>query len=562
MTKYFWRYPWRLAFTVVANITAAGVLVAYSYVLQLITDIATGAIQLSFALAVPAVIVYLIVQALTDSTAEYLNESVPARIGQELRGELFTHYNQFRPLHFYQKQVGQYVAQLTKQVDVVTQSYFHVILRVVYLVSLLILAVLGTFLIDPVITVGVALLSLPAVIFPFLVKKWLESAKTDLVIAIENYTSKVADILAGFTTIQYALSVPQFKRKHERASKQVLLKTVRDQRIQKITSGVSDFLGDVMYLGAWLMGAYFVRRGEITLGQLVAFSQLASLFNWPMAMLTEMLAEFYGGRKQARELAMILKTTTDGPLFLPEQTNFSISLNNDPLIEFQNVSYQVDDKQILQSIDLQFAADKKYLVVGASGSGKTTLIRTLLGDLAPTAGTVKLQGKPMIEFDRGAVYSNFGVMTQKPDIFQGTVRENVTLFDQSFSADAVKKAIYRAGLGSWLIQHGLDTQISAESPLLSGGEKQRLVLARLFLHDPPFMIFDELTTGLDPQIAAKLQMDLLSMRQGFILITHQYNAATFAQVDEIIVLQEGQVMARGNAGDVEVSEALTDLQLI
>ncbi|WP_054714570.1 hypothetical protein [Lacticaseibacillus manihotivorans] len=90
-------------------------------------------------------IIYLVIQALTDGAAEYMNESLPARIGRELRADLFAHYHKLRPLHFHQKQVGQYVAQLTKQVDVVTQSYFHVILRAIYLVSLLIMAVLGTF---------------------------------------------------------------------------------------------------------------------------------------------------------------------------------------------------------------------------------------------------------------------------------------------------------------------------------------------------------------------------------------------------------------------------------
>ncbi|WP_127849673.1 ABC transporter ATP-binding protein [Lacticaseibacillus hulanensis] len=560
MIRYLFKHPWRLAFTAGISVVAAGVLVAYSYVLQLITDIATGASHLSFVVAVPAVIVYLIVQALTDGAASYMQESLPARIGRQLRGELFARYNRLRPMHFYEKQVGQYVAQLTKQVDVVTASYFHVILRAIYLVSLLVLAVLGTFLINPVITVGVALLSVPALIFPFLVKKWLEGAKTAVVTTVERYTSTVTDILSGFTTIQYALTVPPFARKHDHASHAVQAATVRDQRVQKITSGVSDFLGDVMYLGAWLLGAYFVRRGAITLGQLVAFSQLASLFNWPMALLTELLAEFYGGRKQARELAAVLAAPDDGELIsraeaTPEMTE------NAPLLELTNVSYAAEGKPVLADVNLRFDLDKRYLVVGASGSGKTTLMRLLLGDLTPTSGTARLFGHPLADYNRGVVYGTLGMLTQKADIFAGTVRENVTLFSDSPTDAAVVAALQRAGLTNWLDQHSLTTRISAETPLLSGGEKQRLALARLFLRDYRFMIFDELTTGLDPHIAAKLQADLFNVAGGFILITHQYDAATFAKADEIIVLAGGKVVARGKQGAPEVARALSTLQL-
>lgn len=558
MLKYLFRHPWRLTFAALVSVLAAAVLVAYSYVLQLITDIATGTSRLSFTLAVPAVIIYLVIQALTDGAAEYMNESLPARIGRELRADLFAHYHKLRPLHFHQKQVGQYVAQLTKQVDVVTQSYFHVILRAIYLVSLLIMAVLGTFLINPVITIGVALLSVPALIFPFLVKHWLESAKSEVVNAIEHYTSTVTDMLSGFTTIQYALSTPPFARLHDRQSLAVQKAAIHDQRVQKITSGISDFLGDVMYLGAWLLGAYFVRQGTITLGQLVAFSQLASLFNWPMAMLTELLAEFYGGRKQAQALEVELSSPDDGALTLVHIPHLPAST---AFLTLDHVNYEVDEQHLLKDVSLHFAPDQKYLVVGASGSGKTTLMRILLGELIPISGTARLYGQPLTQFNRGIVYHTLGMMTQKPDIFAGSVRDNVTLFDPTPSDVAVTQALRQAGLGAWLSHHDLNDQLTSETPLLSGGEKQRLALSRLLLSDYQFMLFDELTTGLDPHIAAQLQADLFSMAQGFILITHQYDAATFAKADEIIVLANGKVIAQGRLHDDTVMQALRTLNL-
>lgn len=550
MQRYLWRHPWRLLVTGLLSLAAAAVLVTYSYVLQMITDIATGRISLAFTIAIPLVIGYLVLQAVTDSASEYWNEALPLQLAEELRNDLFQRTLAQQPQHFGRKPVGEYVTQLTKQVDIVTTSYFHVILRAIYLVLLLFLAAAGTLLIDPVITLGVVALTIPALVFPFLVKKPLEHAKAEVVTTIERYTSRVTDSLSGFTTIAHALAQPPFFRQHQATAAGVKTASLRDQQVQKITSGISDFLGDVMYLGTWLLGAYFVRRGQITLGQLVAFSQLASFFNWPLASLTAMLAEFYGARKVATELAAV----ADRPLPAAEAPVLSLTT---PLIEADHLAYQ----SVLQNISLRLDPAKKYLLVGASGSGKTTLMRLLLGELTPTAGTATLSGQPAASLAPESVFSAIGELEQQADIFAGSVRDNVTLFAPNYSDDQITAALTQAGLADWLTQHSLATLVDRTSPLLSGGEKQRLAIARLSLRDYRFFVLDELTTGLDPQIAAQLQDNIFDMPEGLIMITHQYRAKTFAKADTIFVMQAGRLIAQGPVTDPAVAQALTTLGL-
>ncbi|MFD1393468.1 ABC transporter ATP-binding protein [Lacticaseibacillus jixianensis] len=553
MFHYFARHPWRVALAISLSVAAAAVLVAYSYVLQLITDIATGRVNLTFTLAVPLILGYLVIQAVTDSASEYVNEALPLRLGDELRRDLFHHDLTLRPNVFGKQAVGNYVTQLTKQVDIVTSSYFHVILRAFYLLMLLIFAAAGTLLIDPVITLAVVLLSVPALVFPFLVKKALEHAKDDVVAAIERYTSRVTDALSGFTTIAHALAQPPFFRLHQTASADVRRTSTHEQQVQKITSGMADFLGDVMYLGTWLVGAYFVRQGQITLGQLVAFSQLASFFNWPMAQLTAMLAEFYGARKVASQLAAMTQEAAPtaaqaAPATLPMTS---------PLISAHQASYQ----DVLQDIDLALEPNRKYLLVGASGSGKTTLMRLLLGELNPTAGQVTLSNQPAAQLAPAAVFGLIGELEQQADIFSGTVRDNVTLFSTDYADGQVEAALRQAGMSDWLAAHDLDTVVDRTSPLLSGGEKQRVALARLLLRRYQFMVLDEMTTGLDPKIADRLQADIFAMKQGFVMITHQYNAATFKKADRIFVMQDGHIVAAGTQRDPAVASALDQLAL-
>lgn len=554
MFHYFARHPWRVALAISLSVAAAAVLVAYSYVLQLITDIATGRVNLTFTVAVPLILGYLVIQAVTDSASEYVNEALPLRLGDELRRDLFRHDLAQRPNVFGKQAVGNYVTQLTKQVDIVTSSYFHVILRAFYLLMLLIFAAAGTLLIDPVITLAVVLLSVPALVFPFLVKKALEHAKDDVVAAIERYTSRVTDALSGFATIAHALAQPPFFRLHQTASADVRRTSTHEQQVQKLTSGMADFLGDVMYLGTWLVGAYFVRQGQITLGQLVAFSQLASFFNWPMAQLTAMLAEFYGARKVASQLAA--KTKETAPTTAAEAAPATLPMTS-PLISAHQASYQ----DVLQDIDLTLEPNRKYLLVGASGSGKTTLMRLMLGELNATAGQVLLGGHSAAQLAPASVFGLIGELEQQADIFAGTVRDNVTLFSTDYADGQVEAALRQAGMSGWLTAHSLDTMVDRTSPLLSGGEKQRVALARLLLRHYQFMVLDEMTTGLDPKTADQLQADIFAMNPGFVMITHQYNAATFAKADRIFVMAGGRIVAAGTQRDPAVASALDQLAL-
>ena len=297
-----------------------------------------------------------------------------------------------------------------------------------------------------------------------------------------------------------------------------------------------------------------VRAGQMDMGQMVVFSTLTGYLSFPMMSLTEDLPTLIGGIQAARQLELFIAS--------PNAKARSQAL---PQLHAElaciDASYAVGGQTILNHVKLQLTPGQKVLLVGASGSGKTTLVRLLLGEVMPSQGEALLFGAPAAELARHAVYQRIGFMAQAGHVFTGTVRENMSLFTESFTDEAMTTALKRAGLSGWLTAHSLGTMVSADSPLLSGGEKQRLALARIFLRDYSYYIFDELTTGLDPHIAAGLQRDLFDMAQGFLMITHTYNEAAFAQADQIIVLEKGHVIAQGQAQTPAVPAALQQLEL-
>lgn len=206
---------------------------------------------------------------------------------------------------------------------------------------------------------------------------------------------------------------------------------------------------------------------------------------------------------------------------------------------------------VLRGIDLVIGQGERVAVVGPSGAGKSTLAMVLLRFL-DYDGDVDLDGTPLRALDGDAVRQDVGLLTQDAHIFDTTVRENLHLGDPGASDDDLRAVLARVGLAGWLthLPRGLDTDLGPHGATISGGERQRLALARLLLADRTLLVLDEPTEHLDPQAADALTDDLLAVtaRRSTLLITHRLRGLD--QVDRIVVLIAGQVRAVGTHAEL------------
>jgi len=205
------------------------------------------------------------------------------------------------------------------------------------------------------------------------------------------------------------------------------------------------------------------------------------------------------------------------------------------------------DEPVLRGIDLDVAAGERVAVVGPSGAGKSTLAMVFMRFLGYVDGTVQLGGVEIRDLDGDAVREKIGLLTQDAHIFDTSVRENLHLGDPHASDDELRAVLARVGLGGWLthLPRGLDADLGPHGAAISGGERQRLALARLLLAERRLLVLDEPTEHLDPQAADALTDDLLAVTSGrsTLLITHRLRGLD--QVDRIVVLVAGQVRATG-----------------
>jgi ATP-binding cassette, subfamily C, bacterial CydC len=211
------------------------------------------------------------------------------------------------------------------------------------------------------------------------------------------------------------------------------------------------------------------------------------------------------------------------------------------------VRYEPDGPLALDGFDLDLGPGRRVALVGPNGAGKSTVASVLLRFCDPVGGSVTLGGADLASYAADDVRTAIGGCPQDPHIFDATVRENLRLARPGASDDELAAAAASARLLPWIesLPRGWDTRVGARGAAMSGGERQRLALARALLADPDLLILDEPTAHLDPEAASALTADLLAVTAGraTLLITHDFDGLD--QVDEIIVLDQGKVAQRG-----------------
>ena len=210
----------------------------------------------------------------------------------------------------------------------------------------------------------------------------------------------------------------------------------------------------------------------------------------------------------------------------------------------EDVSFSYGDKHVLKGVNLVIPAHNITVLKGPSGSGKTTIVDLLIGLHRPTSGRILLGGTPLSEIDLLGLRSRIGYVPQELNLLHSTVRQNITMGDESISDEAVMEALKLAGAADFIagLPAGLDTNVGEMGGKLSGGQRQRISLARALVRRPAMLILDEVTSALDPATEAEIIRNIaeLSPRYTIIVITHHESWASIA--DQLYNIRTGEAV--------------------
>lgn len=353
----------------------------------------------------------------------------------------------------------------------------------------------------------------------------------------------IEERLAGIEDVQTSGSVPYVMNRFHRAMRAVFRKGRKAWMMRVVPWNATVLLFAVAVTVVLLMGVRLYGFGELSLGTLFLIFQYTQMLNDPIEQLGNQMQEFQkakSGLRRSGELFSAQSEIADGA---------ADSLPAGPLgVQFEHVHFSYHrDKPVLHDVSFALKPGERLGIVGRTGSGKSSLSRLLLRLYNIDSGTIRVGGEDIRSLRIAALYRRVGMVTQEVQLFDGTLRENLTLFDDGVADETIWQTAGKLGLRPWVekLPQGLDTRLQAGGASLSAGEAQLIALTRVFLTRPSLVILDEPSSRLDGATEAALQgaIDQLLANCTGIVIAHRLS--TLAAMDKIMVLGDGRILEFG-----------------
>ena len=296
--------------------------------------------------------------------------------------------------------------------------------------------------------------------------------------------------------------------------------------------------------GILLVGAYIALKdptgNSVTAGSLVAFMMLGGRVAGPLVGFARLLEDFSEVRSALGEVGSVLNQPTETKALTTGMRPKILGALSFLDVDF---SYPGSPNKALDGVNFEIPAGTSLGVVGRSGSGKSTITRLLQGVSRSYSGYLKLDGVDMREINLNHLRRSFGVVLQDNFLFRGTIRDNITAGRPGLTLDDVVRAARLAGAEEFIekMPAGYETFIEEGSTNISGGQKQRLAIARALISDPKLLILDEATSALDPESEALVNANLARMAKGRTMILVSHRLSSLVDCDLILVMEQGKV---------------------
>ncbi|MCP3136736.1 peptidase domain-containing ABC transporter [Pyxidicoccus xibeiensis] len=311
------------------------------------------------------------------------------------------------------------------------------------------------------------------------------------------------------------------------------------------TSG-AQLVNQSVYVGILVYEAHLVLAGQLSLGQMVATLAILGLVLAPMQNLVMFIHQLQDVFISLRRVDIVYDAE---PELRDDAVPATGALTHAPELKLEDVTFRYgspNEPPVLDGVSFTIPAGKMTAVVGRSGAGKTTLTQVLYGLYRPQHGRVLYDGRPIESIDPTALRRSVAFVFQKTDIFDGTLAENIALGDDTPDPDRLLHAARTACLDSLLeLPNGLKTKIGEAGVRLSGGEEQRLQLARAIYRDPRVLFLDEATSHLDAELERAITEALQREAAGRTLVVVAHRLSTVRRADKIVVLDKGRVVEEG-----------------
>lgn len=548
--KTLWQYTLKYKYQFFCRIITISLValasICFDFLMGFIVDIFAGGDSDKFLIITISSISLIIVMFLTEYIDGLVMSSYIKNTVNYLRTDIFSKIINKDIKDFSLDNSGTYISILYNDLKIIEDNFFNNLFQVISCFISFIISLVVLFSISPTIVIFISIFGVLGFIIPNALSKKLVIQKNEYSQNLEQVTSITKDLFSGFEVIKGFNISNKINEIFKTASTNVETSKKKYSILEGIIRGFSLSFSVTIYLGVLLLGGYLMYKKSITVGTAIIIIQLSTHIVGPVKLSISLINQIRSVAMIADKIEEILEDTHDD-FENTKLENFSKSI----CIENLNFSY-TEERKALDNINLTFDKNKKYAIVGESGSGKSTLIKLLMRYYNDYEGKISIDNLNIKNIYSSDLYKNISMIQQNIFMFDDSIKENIRLYSNHDDKD-ILNACERSGLNKLInkLPHGINSLVGENGNKLSGGEKQRIAIARALINNTQILILDESTSALDNETAYNLENSLLNLENlTLITVTHKLIKNILNRYDEIIVMKNGKIIEKGNFEDL------------
>ena len=357
-------------------------------------------------------------------------------------------------------------------------------------------------------------------------------------------TAYTEEMLAGQKVIKAFGREEKTQERFEEINEKLRNYGIKATFFSSITNPATRVVNGFVYTGVGIIGAFFVIRGILTVGQLSSFLSYANQYTKPFNEVSGVIAEFQNALASAKRVFELIDMEPQEA----EQENAVILRQTDGSMRFEHVDFSyLPNISLIEELNLEVRAGQKIAIVGPTGCGKTTIINLLMRFYEVQKGQILIGEQPVREVNRDSLRSMFGMVLQDTWLKSCTVRENIAYSRENASMEEITAAAKAAYAHKFIerLPNGYETVVSEEGGNLSQGQRQLLCIARVMLNLPSILILDEATSSIDTRTEIKIQRAFAKMMEGRTSFIVAHRLSTILEADCILMMNRGKIVEQG-----------------
>ncbi len=548
--KTLWQYTLKYKYQFLCRIITISLValasICFDFLMGFIVDIFASGDSSKFTTITVASITLIVIMFLTEYIDGLVMSSYIKNTVNYLRTDIFSKVINKDIKDFSLDNSGKYISILYNDIKIIEDSFFNNLFQVISCIISFTISLVVLFSISPSIVIFISIFGVLGFIIPNALSKKLVVQKNEYSENLQQVTSITKDLFSGFEVIKGFNISKKINEIFSNASNNVETSKKKYSVLEAIIRGFSLSFSVTIYLGVLLLGGYLMYKQSITVGTAIIIIQLSTHIVGPVKLSISLINQIRSVSLIADKIETILEDTKDSF----ENTNLNNFVDS---IEIKNLDFSYnEERKALDSINLSIDKNKKYAIVGESGSGKSTLIKLLMRYYNDYEGSILIDNNDLRNIYSSDLYKNMSMIQQNVFMFDDSIKENIRLYSNHTDDDIINSC-ERSGLTKLIdkLPEGINSLVGENGNKLSGGEKQRIAIARALINNTQILILDESTSALDNETAYNLEHSLLNLDDlTLITVTHKLIKSILINYDEIIVMKNGKIIEKGSFNDL------------